>query len=231
MYYRLSDKVVIKTRWSLYQEKASERVLIIGCGEAFPPSHPTTRLCLDLLRETLTERPTASLVDVGCGTGILGLAAAALGVKRVVAVDLHGSAVRVTRQNVRENGLDDSFLVVQGSTECLRGPFELVVANLPWEVQMAKVSELQRLVAPRGRLILSGFRDYQEEALLRNYLEAGWFLGRRVVKDFYHPELPVDMSFNWVAWLMARPKERGKISPFCHISATGINNLLKILFL
>lgn len=203
MYYRLSDEIIIRTRLSVPPGKPAARVLTIGCGEAFPPSHPTTRLCLDLLRETLAERPAASLVDVGCGTGILGLAAAALGVGRVVAVDLKGEAVRVTRQNARENGLAEILVVVQGSTECLRGPFDLVAANLPWEVHWGKVSELQRLAGSQGRLIISGFRDHQEEALLAAHLKAGRSLLRRLVKDFYHPELPVDLSFNWVAWLLS----------------------------
>lgn len=203
VYYRLSDELIIKTRWSIYQGKPQERVLTLGCGEAFPPSHPTTRLCLDLLRETLAERPAASLVDVGCGTGILGLAAAALGVPRVVAVDLHGEAVRVTRHNARENGLAHIITVVQGSTECLRGPFDVVAANLPWEVHMEKVPELQRLAGNQGRLIISGFRDHQEDPLIAVYSLTGRALLRRLVKDFYHPELPLDLSFNWVAWLLA----------------------------
>jgi ribosomal protein L11 methyltransferase len=203
VYYRLSEDLVLKTRWSPKLVKPGEKALIIGSGEAFPPSHPTTRLCLDLLRETLAPKPADSLVDVGCGTGILGLAAAALGVSRVVAVDLQSAAVRVTQENARENGLAGTLQVVQGSTECLRGPFDLVVANLPWEVQMGKVSELLRLAGSRGRLILSGFRDHQEAALLKEYLKSGRSLLARRVKDFYHPELPVDMSFNWVAWLLA----------------------------
>ena len=66
-----------------------------------------------------------------------------------------------------------SLQVVRGSTECVKGPFDLVIANLPWEVQMDKVSELDRLAASRGRLILSGFRDNQENLVNRELPEAG----------------------------------------------------------
>ena len=95
---------------------------------------------------------------MGCGAGLLGLAAAALGVPRVLGVDLSPGAAEVTRENARENGLAGVLKVVQGSTECLKGPFDLGTANLPWEVQMDKVPELSRLVASQGRLIISGFR-------------------------------------------------------------------------
>jgi ribosomal protein L11 methyltransferase len=204
MFFRLSDTLAVRSRWRPYSAKPREQVLVVKSGDAFPPSHPTTRLCLELLREVLLAQPAASLVDVGCGTGILALAAAALGVPRVVGVDIALKAARIARDNARRNGLAQTLWVVQGSSECLKGPFDLVVANLPWEVQMDKAPELDRLAAD-GRLILSGFRDNQEEPLRELYGELGWLPDRRLVKDFWHPELPPDISFTWVAWrLQAR---------------------------
>lgn len=200
MFYRLSDTLALRSRWRPYRAKPRERVLVVKSGKAFPPSHPTTRLCLEILREALAERPAGSLADVGCGTGILALAAAALGVPRVVGVDIARKAVRVSRDNARMNNLAQAIRLVQGSSECLQGPFDLVVANLPWEVQMDKAPELDRLAGARGRLILSGFRDNQEEPLRERLKELGWQPDRRLVKDFWHPELPPDISFTWVAW-------------------------------
>jgi len=176
------------------------QILHVNSGEAFPPGHPTSRLCLDLLRETLVAASVHSLLDVGCGAGLLSLAAAALRVPRVVGVDISHAAVQITQENARDNGLAGSLQVVRGSTECLKGPFDLVIANLPWEVQMDKVSELNRLAASGGRLILSGFRDNQEDLLIQSYQRLGWSLKRRIIKYFWHPELPSDISFTWVAW-------------------------------
>jgi ribosomal protein L11 methyltransferase len=180
--------------------EASVQVIRVRRGEAFPPGHPTTRLSLDLLREALAAAPVKSLLDVGCGAGLLSLAAAALGVLRVVGVDLAPAAVQVTRENARDNGLAGSLQVVQGSTECLKSPFDLVIANLPWEVQMDKISELDRLAVSGGRMILSGFRDNQENLLIQGYQSLGWSLVRRLIKEFRHPTLPPDISFTWVAW-------------------------------
>jgi ribosomal protein L11 methyltransferase len=200
--YRLSPQLVLRTRWEPQGTEPLEQVLRLRGGEAFPPGHPTTRLCLDLLREALAAASVTSLLDVGCGTGLLGLAAAALGVPLVVGLDIATGAAHVTRENARENGLAGALKVVQGSTECVKGPFDLVIANLPWEVQMDKVSELDRLVALKGRLILSGFRDNQEDLLIKSYQRPGWSLDRRLIWDFQHPELPPDISFTWVAWLL-----------------------------
>jgi ribosomal protein L11 methyltransferase len=202
-FYRLSPHLVLRTRWRPHGAEPGERVLLVRSGGAFPPGHPTTRLCLDLLREALAASAVDRLLDVGCGAGVLTLAAAALKVPRVVGVDIARQAARATWENARENGLAGPISAVQGSTECVKVPVDLVVANLPWEVQMDKVPELDRLAAPNGRLILSGFRDNQEHLLLERYLKLGWSRQRRLVKYFYHPELPPDLSFNWVAWLLA----------------------------
>jgi ribosomal protein L11 methyltransferase len=197
--YRLSPRLVLRTRPARRLE-AGEQALLVQSGGAFPPGHPTTRLCLDLLREALAAGPVNRLLDVGCGAGVLSLTAAALGASCVVAVDLNLAAAQATRQNARANGLAGPLLVVQGSSEGLKGHFDLVVANLPWEVQMDKAEEFDRLGAPAGRLILSGFRDSREELLLEDYRKLGWSLKQRLVKEFFHPELPPEISFNWVAW-------------------------------
>jgi ribosomal protein L11 methyltransferase len=180
----------------------AEQVLWLKSQEAFPAGHPTTRLCLDLLRQAVAAQAVGRVLDLGCGVGVLSLAAAALGASRVLGIDISRKAALATRENTRENALAGLISVAQGSSECLKGPFDLVLANLPWEVQMDKVTELDRLAAPQGRLILSGFRDNQEDPLIESYLDLGWAVNQRLAKPFRHPELPADLSFTWVAWLL-----------------------------
>jgi ribosomal protein L11 methyltransferase len=199
-FYRLSPHLAFCTRRQPAATEALAQIIYVRRGEAFPPGHPTTRLCLDLLREVLAGASVKNLLDVGCGAGLLSLAATALKVPRVVGVDIAQAAVQITRENAWDNDLGGSLQVVRGSTECVKGPFDLVIANLPWEVQMDKVSELNRLAGLEGCLILSGFRDNQENPLIESYQRLGWSLARRVVKEFWHPELPPDISFTWVAW-------------------------------
>ncbi|MFZ5452628.1 MAG: 50S ribosomal protein L11 methyltransferase [Thermodesulfobacteriota bacterium] len=203
LFYRLSPRLALCPRGSPYEAGPGERVLRLESGEAFPLGHPSTRLSLELLREALAAGRVNRLLDLGCGCGVLGLAAAALGVPRVVGVDISGTAARVTRENARAHKLADCLEVVQGTGASLKGPFDLVAANLPWEAQLDQVPELDRLAASRGRLLLSGFWDNQEPLLLESYRQRGWFRQRRLDKPFHHPELPPDLSFTWVAWLLA----------------------------
>lgn len=202
MLYRLSDQLALKTRWRPYRARPGERVLVLRTTAVFPPGHPSTRLCLDLLKEVLATGPLPprGLLDVGCGSGVLLLAAAAAGLGPAVGVDLSRRAVLMSRENARENGLAPAVHLVQGSTECLRGSFALILANLPLPVQLAKVAELSRLASPDGCLILSGFKDSQEDELLARYREAGWSLRRRLTREEWAIELPPDKSFTWVGW-------------------------------
>jgi ribosomal protein L11 methyltransferase len=183
-------------------------VLVLAAGSVFPPGHPTTRLCLELLTETLSANPSVRLLDVGCGSGVLLLAGVAAGAQSGVGVDLSWRPVATTRDNARANGLAAAVQVIRGSTECLRRKFGLVVANLPWAVQMDKVAEFTRLAAPDARLILSGFKDTQEDELRSQYQLLGWVLETRRTRDESVIEMPPERSFTWVAWRLRRTSSR-----------------------
>jgi len=204
MFYRLSPSLVLRSHGSPYWPRPEERVLSLRAAAVFPPGHATTRLCLELLKETMTAGAPASLLDVGCGSGVLLLAGAALGAPFCLGADLSRAATRTSWENARQNGLGGAVQVVQGSTECLKGAFELILANLPFTVQMDKVTEFSRLLAPDGALILSGFKDTQEAELWPLYAARGWSLKRRLLKDEWVAELPPEKSYTWVAWLLNR---------------------------
>ena len=122
MFYRLSPELVLRSPWRPYRPRPGERVLVLAAASTFPPGHPTTRLCLELLAETLAEAPGPRLLDVGCGSGVLLLAGVAAGARVGVGLDLSGRAVTTTRNNARANGLAAAVQVVRGSTECSPGP-------------------------------------------------------------------------------------------------------------
>ena len=204
MFHRLTSELVIRSPWRPFRARHGERSLVLGGGSVFPPSHPTTHLCLDLLKNSLASRTGANVLDVGCGSGILALAALALGAPRSVAVDLSGRAVRQTQKNAARNGLLPRLGVVKGSTECLRGTFGLILANLPWGVHLEKVEDLCRLAGPDGALIIAGFKDTQTEPLLTSYQDRGWSVWEHRSRDSWAPEPPPELSYTWVAWLLVR---------------------------
>ena len=204
MFNRVSPQLVLRSPWRPYRPRPGERVLVLAAGSVFPPGHPATRLCLELLVETLAAAPGLKLLDVGCGSGVLLLTGVAAGARAGVGVDLSWRAVATTRKNARVNGLADAVQVIRGSTECLRPAFGVLLGNLPWAVQMNKVAEFTRLAAPDARLILSGFKDTQEAELRAGYEQAGWILETRRTRDEWVIELPPEQSYTWVAWRLRR---------------------------
>jgi ribosomal protein L11 methyltransferase len=198
MYLRLTPKTAFCSAWHPCWPHSEERLLRIRDSRTFPISHPSTRLCLELLILACQERRVDSLLDVGCGSGILALAGAVVGVPFNVGCDLNIAAVQVSRDNARRFHMSHKVFWLQGSTEALKPAFHLIVANLPFPVQMAKREEFGRLVHPRGGLILSGFRDTWEKEIADYYLSQGWRLQRRLTRDLWELELPEDRSYTWV---------------------------------
>ncbi|MBM4289747.1 MAG: methyltransferase [Deltaproteobacteria bacterium] len=198
MYMHLTPEAAVCSAWRPCWPRPGQRLLRLAYSRTFPISHPSTRLCLELLREACQERAVLSLLDVGCGSGILALTGALLGVPWNVGCDPAAAALRVSQANARRNRLEDPVSWVQGSTEALRGTFDLVVANLPFPLQVAKRTELLRLVDGHGRVILSGFRDTQEQELTDFYLSQAWRLQRRLTRERWEPEVPAELSYTWV---------------------------------
>jgi ribosomal protein L11 methylase PrmA len=85
---------------------------------------------------------------------------------------------------------------VLGSTEALGPAFDLVLANLPFQMQVAKGPEVARL--SRSSIILSGFKDVQEKEVTENYTSWGWRLERRLTRDLWELEVPAEKSYTWV---------------------------------
>jgi ribosomal protein L11 methyltransferase len=146
--------------------------LILDPGMAFGTgTHPSTQLCLTALEDYL--QPGATVLDLGCGSGILGIAAARLGAARVVALDTDPVAVEATRQNAARNGVSEVIEAAEGSLEAaldLLGPSpsELTMANILSSVLETMLRDgLARTVGPDGVVILSGILADQVESMTR----------------------------------------------------------------
>jgi ribosomal protein L11 methyltransferase len=137
---------------------AADRIpIILAHGAAFGSGeHETTASCLEEM-EGLQGVAGTDVLDLGCGTGVLAIAAAKLGARRVVAVDPSPEAVEVTRTSVRLNGVESLVRIVNGEVGDVRGEtFDFVLANIYADVLLAVVRELAPLVRPGGTLIMSG---------------------------------------------------------------------------
>jgi ribosomal protein L11 methyltransferase len=146
--------------------------LILDPGMAFGTgAHPTTQMMLAAIEDHL--QPGQTVADLGCGSGILSIAAARLGARHALALDIDAQAVESARRNAQRNGLADRIQVETGSLERLleeveRGgsAFDLVLANILAPVLHDMLLRgLGRSVSPGGKLILSGILDHQAEPL------------------------------------------------------------------
>ncbi|QBE69898.1 Ribosomal protein L11 methyltransferase [Synechococcus sp. WH 8101] len=160
-------------------EQAHRLVLRMDPGSAFGTgSHPTTRLCL----EALEQQPPDGLrvADLGCGSGILGLAALAMGASTVFAVDTDSLAVRATAENARLGAVPAERLVVQqGSADVLAAllegqPADLMLCNILAPVIEALAPAFESLIKPSGRGLLSGLLLEQAPRLSAVLEALGW---------------------------------------------------------
>ncbi len=170
---KIGSRLIVRPSWEAYQPAADEVVIEVDPGMAFGTgTHGTTLLCLEVIAELL-ERPDPpqSLFDVGTGSGILALGAAALGCRTILANDIDPDACRVARENAEKNGFAESIRISALPLEELDGKFDLVVANILAEENLRLRHELLKHLNPGGWLVLSGILQ-EKEALVREGFSA-----------------------------------------------------------
>jgi ribosomal protein L11 methyltransferase len=156
---RVGRELVICPTWIDYSPVAGEVLIRLDPGMAFGTGeHPTTQLCLESLETCL--RPTQRVLDLGTGSGILAIAAALMGAERVIAVDINPVAVSVARENVAMNSVQGRVLVLEGSLDATKPPFDLILANISSAGIIQMAPELARALAPEGTLVASGIGDH-----------------------------------------------------------------------
>lgn len=157
-----SDDLVIVPAWMEIDAGADvTRVVIEPAGAFGLGDHPTSQLSARALRSELCRRADRgvtpiSVLDVGCGTGVLSIVAALSGATRVRAIDIAAEAVAATSANAEANGVDDVIEVDSMTVDRIEGPYDVVVANILAPVLVASATDLTRLVGCDGSLIISG---------------------------------------------------------------------------
>jgi ribosomal protein L11 methylase PrmA len=203
-YYRINGSLTVGGPWFRSVVDRAPTGVLLKSSKAFPPYHPTTKMCLRLMLQDLEQRPCHDLVDVGCGSGILALAGLKLGVKRAVAVDLDHRAIITSRANAELNHVEQQLLLVRGSTEAVDGSFDMVLANLPTQVLREKLPELLRLSRSGGSLVISGFQDLDRYVLEKEMIREGLNANRWLSEDLVFFGDPPTGSFTWMAVLAQR---------------------------
>jgi ribosomal protein L11 methyltransferase len=153
---KVSRRIVIKPSWEQYESKDDEIVLEMDPGMAFGTgTHETTTLCIDALDRYLKGGET--VVDIGCGTGVLAVSALLLGAEIATAIDLDSNAVQIAKENAERNRVNHRMEVIHGNLlDQVYGQFDIAVANIIADVIIDLTKSIRRFLKPNGLFIASG---------------------------------------------------------------------------
>lgn len=168
---KVSKSIVIKPSWEEYSAKEGEKIIDIDPGMAFGTgTHETTRMCINAIEKYMNKGD--SLIDIGCGSGILSIAAAHLGAEKVIAVDLDKLAVKVSKENVDLNGFSNTIDVRYGDlTDVIEEKADVIVANIIADI-IAKLSEnIADFMKDGGYFISSGIINDKKDFVISKLKE------------------------------------------------------------
>ncbi len=171
---KIGDRVVVKPSWEEYAAKGDEIIIEMDPGMAFGTgTHETTRMCAKALERYVKKGDT--VLDVGCGTGILSIVAAKLGSGSITAVDIDEIAVRVTRENSALNSVSgqiDAYRAVLSDVP--ETAHDIVVANIISNIIIGISEIMPRYLKPAGVLITSGIIRERKSEVIEAYSKLGF---------------------------------------------------------
>ena len=176
----VGEKLLIRPTWEDADPTDGRKVLHIEPGLAFGTgSHPTTRLCLETLEKVVT--PGATVLDIGCGSGILSIAALLLGAQTAFGVDIDKLAVKTANANALENGFGpDRFTAVEGNlSDKVNGQYDIIVANIVADIIMQFNPQVAQFLKPGGTYITGGIIDVREDEVLASFAANGFTVQQR----------------------------------------------------
>ena len=180
--FRAGEHLVIKPSWEPYEAQDGDLVLELDPGMAFGTgTHETTFMCMEQLERYV--KPGCRAIDVGCGSGILALAAAKLGARDVLAIDLDELAVKVAAENTVKNGLSDVVRVKHSDLlENSEEQADVIVANIIADVICFLCGPAKKHLLPGGVFICSGIIREREDDVQRALAQAGYTVCNRLAK-------------------------------------------------
>lgn len=159
----IGEKLLIHPIWEDSYQSQDRTVLHLEPGLAFGTgTHETTRLCLCFLEKYVKNG--SEVLDVGCGSGILGVAALLLGAEKAIGVDIDALAVKTAQENAERNGVQDRFTAVCGNlTDKVQGEYDIVVANIVADVILFLTKDVLKFMRKDAVYIVSGIIDTRAE--------------------------------------------------------------------
>lgn len=189
--FPVGERLVVKPSWEAYEAGDNRIVLEIDPSSSFGTgSHETTRLCLESLENLV--RPGDRVLDMGCGSGILSVAALLLGAGHVTCVDIDENCIATTRENLLRNGfLENAYRTFCGNAiadtvladTIAAEPYDLISANIVADVIIAMRPLFHRCLKPRGMLLTSGIIGQRAAEVADQLESAGFSICERLEKN------------------------------------------------
>ena len=203
MFYRIGN-LVIRSPYSIRRPKAGEDCLVLKASRSFPPAHPSTKAALTILHR-LDVKKDARILDIGCGSGILGLAAALKNGGTALGCDIWMGSIRASRQNSTLNQMEDRIKFFHGSVDAVSGQFNLILANLQAPTHMEMFDHYRRLLPLEGDLlVVSGFDDAHAAFMEKELAQREFVVVEQVKVYGTTAALVPESSFIWVGFGLKR---------------------------
>ena len=175
------DGITVVPKWIDYTPKTGEKTVLLDSNMAFGTGeHETTSMCVKLLQKYVNAGST--VIDVGCGSGILGIAAARLGAKEVIMTDIDECAVEAATHNVKLNGVKNAKVYLKNLLDDNTVKGDVIVANIMAEVLIMFASGLKNNLKAGGTVILSGILTDRLNKVVAAYTAQGFTLLEQEIK-------------------------------------------------
>ena len=170
---KVGEKIVIKPIWEDYSKNPEEIIVELDPGMAFGTgTHETTRMCIKALERHVNSDST--VFDIGTGSGILSIAAAKLGAKKTIGVDLDPVAVESAKQNVSYNDLNNIEIVYGDLMEVVKGKANIVIANIMADIIMFLTEQVKEFIVEGGYFISSGIILSKKDEVINKLTQCGF---------------------------------------------------------
>jgi len=166
-------KITVVPAWVEHTPEKDEKTVVIGSDTAFGTGeHETTAMCIEYLGKYVEGKET--VLDVGCGSGILGIAAEKLGAEKVVMTDIDENAVKAAKLNSEINRTENCSVILKNLLDDNSVKGDIIVINIIAEVLIAFSEEIGKNLNPGGKIILSGILKDRLDKVVKAYEEAGF---------------------------------------------------------